>query len=312
MPKTKKRRISSPPPPQAAAATTEKDSVIPRSMIVRRGRASKAILELVSDLRHVMAPNTAERLRESPSHTLKDLVKAATTLGVTHLVMVSQVQEHVNLRIARLPAGPTLSFKVASFQLARRVRAEQAKPFGSTAALLTSPLLVLNNFSSDEPHIKLLRIAMEAMFPAIDVATVELADCRRVVLCQYVGDDTVEIRHYAIKAKLVGVSKPVRQILEARRPPDLSKLKDVADFLLTTTEDDNDRPAPEEDASVVLPTNYVGRGNAAQRTSSIGLAELGPRLALRLYKVEKGLAKGDVLFHAFAAPEKAAAGAASG
>ena len=36
--------------------------------------------------------------------------------------------------------------------------------------------------------------------------------------------------------------------------------------------------------------------------SKIKLVELGPRLRLRLYKVEKGVCEGDVLYHAFKEP----------
>ena len=44
---------------------------------------------------------------------------------------------------------------------------------------------------------------------------------------------------------------------------------------------------------------FGGRGNVAKRESKIKLVELGPRLRLRLYKVERGVCSGDVLYHAF-------------
>lgn len=85
---------------------------VPRSMIVRRGQTSKGVLELLLELRKIMAPHTAEKLREKPSNTLKDFVHAAQPLGVTHLLMLAQSGASINLRIARLPSGPTLAFKV--------------------------------------------------------------------------------------------------------------------------------------------------------------------------------------------------------
>lgn len=42
----------------------------------------------------------------------------------------------------------------------------------------------------------------------------------------------------------------------------------------------------------------MGKGNAAGRTSRVRLHELGPRLDLRIIKVEEGLCEGAVLYHA--------------
>lgn len=274
---------------------THEEEVVagPRSMVVRRGRTSKSVTELVADLRRVMAPNTAERLKERAKAPLKDYVSAAEPLGVTHLLLMSQHDEKVALRLARLPAGPTLTFSVRDFQLARRVKAEQRRPFDTTASYLTSPLLVLNNFSRDVPHVKLMKVTLEAMFPAIDVAKVKLADCRRVVLCQLQEDDTVELRHYAIRAK-AAISKNLRRVVEGK-PPDLSNLNDVADYLNETYESDSDVEAP----AVVLPSDYVGKGNKAHRPSTIRLAELGPRLTLHLAIVHTAVGStGDVLYRA--------------
>lgn len=265
----------------------EEEVSCPRSMVVRRGRTSKNITELVADIRRIMAPNTAERLKERVNAPLKDYVAAAEPLGVTHLILVND-----KLRIARLPAGPTLTFTVRDFQLAKHVRSEQRRPFDTSAAYLTSPLLVLNNFGT-APHVKLMKVTLEAMFPAIDVAKVKLTDCRRVVLCQLQDDDTVELRHYAIRAK-AAISKNIRRVVEGK-PPDLSNLNDVAQYLNETYDSDSDVEAP----AVVLPTNYVGKGNKAHRPSTIRLAELGPRLTLHLAIVHTAVgATGDVLYRA--------------
>ena len=43
----------------------------------------------------------------------------------------------------------------------------------------------------------------------------------------------------------------------------------------------------------------MGKGNAKSQQSSMKLSELGPRITMELYKVEKGLAEGDVLYHKF-------------
>ena len=72
----------------------------------------------------------------------------------------------------------------------------------------------------------------------------------------------------------------------------------------------SDSEAEDDPASrVELPERYVGAGNAPSQQSAMRLMELGPRMTLELFKVEKGLCEGDVLFHKFEqkTPEEAAA-----
>ena len=302
------------PPPQAADRS---EKAIPRSMIVRRGNTSKHVAELLLELRKVMAPHTALKLREKATNTLKDFVHAAQPLGVSHLLMLAQRETQVNLRIARLPTGPTLALKVLAFELARTVRAAQKRPFDTTAAYATAPLVVLNNFGADEaaPHVKLLRVTFEAMFAPIDVSTVKLADCRRVVLVERdPATDVLELRHYAIRASASGVSKTVKRVVEAKgKTPDLSKLRDISEYVRGLARPANDDAygsdsEAENDAKVVLAGKYAGRSNVKHRESAIKLAELGPRLTMKLYKVQRGVCDGDVLYHAFAG-DRATAGA---
>ena len=82
------------------AAESEK---APRTFIVRRGKVDKTVRELVEDMRNVMAPHTAARLRERSRNTLKDFVGAAGSLGVSHLLMFGQAASgNVSLRVGRL------------------------------------------------------------------------------------------------------------------------------------------------------------------------------------------------------------------
>ena len=43
-----------------------------------------------------------------------DFVQVAGPLGVTHFVIVSRTDSHVNLRLCRLPRGPTLTFHITN------------------------------------------------------------------------------------------------------------------------------------------------------------------------------------------------------
>ena len=118
---------------------------------------------------------------------------------------------------------------------------------------------------------------------------------RRVVLFHKDGDG-VEMRHYAVQASAANVSKPVKRVVEVKNIPDLSKLKDISEYV---TRIDPGSDSEGEDAVAPMAGKFGGRGNVAKRESKIKLVELGPRLRLRLYKVERGVCSGDVLYHAF-------------
>lgn len=156
----------------------------------------------------------------------KDYASIASQFGITHLLAFSETEKNIILRIAKFQNGPTLHFRIPQYCLTRLIRASQKRPFDSNAAFLTPPLIVLNNFGqSEEAHLKLLRVTLQNMFPSINVNTVRLNECRRVVLFQYVKEtQIVEMRHYAIRATPVGINRNINRILQAKIP-NLGNLK---------------------------------------------------------------------------------------
>lgn len=217
------------------------------------------------------------------------------------------------MKIARLPRGPTLSFKIAEYALSKHVRSTQKRPIDPLNAFHTNPLIVLNNFRSDENHIKLLNMTFQNMFPSIDVQTVKLSDCRRVVLFDYDHEqDRVEFRQYLIRANPLGLSKNVKRIMRAKIP-NLANCQDISEFVLGNAGAMNggmtsDSEVDDETSHISLPDDFQGRGNKKSEKSAIRLHELGPRLSLQLSKVEREICEGDILYHAFneKAPEAAA------
>ena len=282
-----------------AAPLKKDEAAIPRSIVAKASKVAPQVSELVRDVRKLMSPYTATKLREKRFNRMKDYAAVAGHLGVTHILALSQTKSSVVLRIGRCPDGPTLHFKVLKYSLARQVRALQKRPYESPGAYVTAPLVVLNNFgTSEEVQVKLMRITFQHMFPTINTKTVKLSECRRVVLFHYRKDDgTVEMRHYAIRAQPVGVSSAIKRVLQSRIP-NLGDLDDIADFV-EGAGNASDSEAEEESSKVVLPDRYIGKGNAKAQQSAMKLSELGPRITMELFKVEKGLSEGDIMYHKY-------------
>ena len=93
---------------------------------------------------------------------LKDFVQVAGPLGVTHFVIVSRTEQFINLKVCRLPRGPTLTFHLnavrekrlvlaraesmsvsfcVQFSLSREVVSSQKKPLSVPHQFLSPPLV---------------------------------------------------------------------------------------------------------------------------------------------------------------------------
>ncbi|KAL6152266.1 rRNA-binding ribosome biosynthesis protein [Exserohilum turcicum] len=156
------------------------------------------------------------------------------------------------------------------------------------------------------------------------------------------GSINISLRHYAITTKQVGIPKAIRRLYAAEKLvgsrekkksalPNLGKLEDVADYMLdpsaagytsvSDTEQDTDAEV-EVTAPVrqkVLSRREKEKLKAGDATSharargskprvekrAVKLIELGPRMQLRLTKVEEDVCGGKVLWHEFITKTKA-------
>ena len=208
-----------------------------------------------------MGPHTAANLKEKNNNKMKDYIAVAGQLGISHLLVISQtkskssagVPSHHNIvmRMGKFPGGPTLHYHITKYSLCRHIHAAQKHPFESASIYLTPPLVVLNNFgsaSSSAPsggatdplainpnshdpssqHVQMMRVTLQHLFPSIDVTTVQLKECRRVVLCDYNKETgEVDVRHYAIKAQPTGISRSLKKLMtnSTKMIPNLGGLK---------------------------------------------------------------------------------------
>lgn len=151
----------------------------PHSMVIHRGDVDKDIKELVNDFRKVMEPFTARDLKVTRKNNLKDFVSIAGPLHVSHLLMFSQTELGDYLKIARLPRGPTIHFKLIEYSLKKDVLIGLKKKHTHQKQFLHQPLLILNGFSTKNDgstnidfHQKLLTTSLQNMFPSINITKV--------------------------------------------------------------------------------------------------------------------------------------------
>ncbi|KUI54450.1 hypothetical protein VP1G_01886 [Cytospora mali] len=328
----------------------------PKSMVIRIGASEvgSSVSQLATDVRRVMEPGTATRLRERKANRLRDYVTMCGPLGVTHLLLFSRSESgNTNLRVSTTPQGPTLHFRVEKYSLARDVRRAQRHPKGGGKEYITPPLLVMNQLTSEAGkatekvprHLEtLVTSVFHGLFPPINPQVAPLKSIRRVLLLnreRSKDDDSyvLNFRHYAITTKVTGVSKAVKRLNAAERLmhsksrkgklPNLSKLQDIADYMIGGengdgyTTDATSGSEADTDAEVEVfeadKKKKVARARAAAAAAAaeddeeeeeahgdhkverraVKLVELGPRMKLRLTKVEEGLCGGKVMWHEY-------------
>jgi ribosome biogenesis protein SSF1/2 len=130
----------------------------------------------------------------------------------------------------------------------------------------------------------------------------KLSEAKRVVLFNMNSEtNLIEMRHYKITVKTLGISKSVKSIIQTNIP-DLRGYDDISDFIMRLApifnfsgafaSESDVEDAPE--ATVSMPS----KGEASEKRA-IKLFELGPRIDLRLVKIQEGLCDGEVIHHEF-------------
>jgi ribosome biogenesis protein SSF1/2 len=333
-------------------------------MVIRVGASEvgQSVSQLVRDVRTMMEPDTASRLKERRSNKLRDYTTMAGPLGVTHLMLFSRSNTgNTNMRLALTPRGPTFHFRVEQYSLCKDIRQNMKRPKSGGSEHLTAPLLVMNNFNTpaaaDESstdkqpprvpkHLESLATSVfQSLFPPINPTATPLKGIKRVLLADRLpptpssdGAATyiLNLRHYAIETRTAkSVPKALRRLDAAEKLthagagqkrkrnalPNLGGLTDVADYLLDphaadgfTSGSDSE---PDTDAEVEITASLAkklskrkqaaagkdGAANGEKRDNverkAIKLHELGPRLKLRLTKVEEGVCAGKVMWHEY-------------
>lgn len=127
-----------------AAASGHINAKDPKSMVIRigAGEVGSSVSQLAQDVRRVMEPGTASRLKERRGNRLKDYQSMCGPLGVTHLLLFSRSESgNTNLRLAITPRGPTFHFRVEKYSLTKDVRRAQRHPKGGGKEYITPPLV---------------------------------------------------------------------------------------------------------------------------------------------------------------------------
>merc|ERR1712226_894989 len=270
-------------------------------------------------MRKVMSPYTAASLKQTSKNVLKDYVAIAGTLHISHLVIFSQTKVSPVMKIARLPQGPTVYFRINNFSTIADVLNNVDGASLGEKLFHHQPLVAVNNFDYSLKHHTLTSTMLQNMFPKLSLKKI-----KRVVLFHYDStQDVIEFRQYRIRLLVPDMSRSVKKLTSSMsKRPDLSSYQDIADYITKsgfssagsdielTQVVESANPTSGDDSSVPTAPRPNIFGDSAEnedvpkkkklrsrRKLAVRLIEFGPRMQLKLYKIEQGICEGEVLYH---------------
>lgn len=276
----------------------------PHSFVIKRGQIGTGLSKLMQDMRCVLEPFTAKNLNIMRRNSVRDFVSVASLFHVQNMLIVTKTEKSAYLRFCKLPRGPTLTYKIIDYTLRKDVIGSQRKPCSTPDLYLRAPLVIMKSFNEkiegDEEHQfdqnELQSVMWQGLFPSIDVRHLKLLKMKRCVLLRLNSETgNIDFRHYAIKVRPVGVSKQIRRLVTRKRIPDLGKFQSIDDML-----DDGGMSSGASDGEEdqLDTSRHVDTSNHEFSTpkSAIRLVELGPRMTIKLCRINEGLLGGAKLY----------------
>lgn len=303
-------------------------------MILKRGRVGPYLRKLIKELRVTMYPYTAINLKESKINTIRDYLSIVDVYGLSHMMMLTNTDKNSYIRLARMPRGPTITFKIEDYALAadifdfntNKIENERTKSRISPKPLTKSfnhvPLVIMNGFNSPQitseyaEPLKVAGMMFQSFFPPLNLNEVQLKKCKRLVLFNLIFEETeegnaipiVEFRHYDIDIEKHSMKKTISNIINNKKT-DLSKFNNISEYILRqsgyTSGSDNEDPSlglvdAIQDEEMEAEANEK-KNNEEEKNEKIKikLNEIGPRMNLKIHKIEEGFLKGNVMYHSY-------------
>jgi ribosome biogenesis protein SSF1/2 len=291
---------------------------------MKRGRVGPYLRKLVSELRVAMYPYTAINLKESKVNSIKDFLSIVDVYGLSHMLMVTKTDKRSYLRLAKMPRGPTITFRLEDYCLGADLFDHNVNTLKRNGKPLTKscnhmPLVIMNGFNSSkitEEYIEPVKIAgmlIQSFFPPINLNEIQLKKCKRVMLfnLNFEKDENgnniplVEFRHFDIDIEKYSIKKTISNIINFKKT-DLSNFQNISDYILKqsgyTSQSDNEDPNAGlcsiiKDEEIKEEAKCNKENDEEKDKIKVKLYELGPRLNLQIHKIEEGFLKGNVMFH---------------
>lgn len=246
----------------------------------------------------MLAPNVVRTIKVLRSSRVKDLMAASGPLHITHAIMFTRTVNGLYMKLCTFPQGPTITFSIQNYSLQRDVLASQKRaPSVPPSYELTAPCLMMNSLQphAGPSHLQLVASSMLQIFPKIVPNETSCRFIRRCCLLNYdEKTEELDLRHYVVRLTNTASARLVTKLVNSKHIPDLHNFREVEDALAGGAASESEG---EEDSKVELKHQVEGSSQSRTSKSSIKMKDAGPRITMKVHKVQTGLLGGEVLYN---------------
>lgn len=270
---------------------------------------------MIKELRVMLYPFCAVNVKESKQNVMKDYLSLVDVYGLTHMFAVTNTEKNSYLKVSRMPSGPTITFKIDKYCLSSDILNVASHKVPLSKQFYHTPIVILNGFNSKEvplsfaTPVQVVSSMFQSIFPPLNLNELEVKNAKKAILFNLDigpdGDPIFEMRHYCVSNEVATGKKTIANIINAKKQ-DLSKFENISEYILKQTgfTDNSDNEGGDNEVKLVEAPSKSKDSKVKENSVKVKLREVGPRLNLKLVKIEEGFFKGNVAFHSLVKKSK--------
>jgi ribosome biogenesis protein SSF1/2 len=138
------------------------------------------------------------------------------------------------------------------------------------------------------------------LFPSLDLGIMRPSNVKRVVLVNFDATrDILEWRHYYVKQQSADLNNKLRKMVSNKRLPNLAEVKDLSQYFAGNVGYVSESDVDNLPNSKLQVEESSKQGKVTKKKVSLRLFEIGPRMTLKLVKIEEGFLGGEVFYHRY-------------
>jgi ribosome biogenesis protein SSF1/2 len=213
------------------------------ALILRRGKVGIYLQKLIKELRVLLYPYCAINLKESKKNSLKDFLQLVDMYNLSHMFAITNTEKNSYLKLAKMPSGPTLTFKIDKYSLSGDIAEIMKNKRPLNKSFHHVPLIILNGFNTNklskeyEEPVKVSSTMFQSIFPPLNLNELDIKLAKKVILMNLNTDGETpifEMRHYDVDVEKKGSKKTISNILNNKKT-DFSGYNNISEYILNQT-----------------------------------------------------------------------------
>lgn len=161
--------------------------------------------------------------------------------------------------------------------------------FGSKAETKAPLKDGITEYPTGEPERKIMSTMFNNLFPGLDLQKVRHANLKRLVLINYDAErDIIEWRHYFIKQNYTEMNNKIKKMVNNKKLPNLGDCKDLSQYFTGNVGYVSESDVDNLPNSKLQLEESSKNGKITKKKVNLRLYEIGPRMTLKLVKIEEG------------------------